>query len=341
MRPCSNDEGKLTLMSVIIANKTRFLWMDFIRGICIFLVISLHAWPALESQAGLTIPPYIEFINRLFFPFRMTILMFLSGMLLSRSLKKPAREFFIGKFNLIYWPFLVWSLVVLFAEQRFTIEYILKTPISAPTLLWYLWFLCAYYILAYFVVRFSIPLIAVIIGSMIASIFLPDFLRLSRFAYLFSFFMLGHLVMVSNVFPLRNALIGLIALGAAMIGALLSAYGLKVSYVAQHSWIAVSMIVFILWSCQYYKSNFLSYPLEWVGRNSIVFYVVHFPVQCIFARMVADNWHVDTDILYLFAIIIALLGAVLVQLLRERSTAVAGLFDFGIYLRAANRLNRA
>lgn len=314
----------------------RLQWMDFVRGICIILVISLHATSALQMFSGIDPAPVIDRINTFFSPFRMTTLMFLSGMLLSRSLSKSTGKYITGKLDLIYWPFLVWSMIVLAAELRLTPEFILKTPVSAPTLLWYLWFIFAYYLLALVIKRLSLPPLLIAAICLAISPFMPEFLRISRFTYLFAFFLLGHHVQASGMLQRLKipAPAGIAALAVALGGAVLAVSGTPVHYQAVYAWIPLAMITFILWWSPFYTPEGLAAPvarsLEWTGRNSIVFYVAHFPTQCVMARLIqpylGDNYPASYGVM----IASGILAGVGITLLRDRFSVFAALFDFSV-----------
>jgi fucose 4-O-acetylase-like acetyltransferase len=301
--------------------------MDFVRGTCIILVILLHAMAAVNQQWGVEAPAQIDNFNLAFAPFRMPTLMFLSGMLLVKSLNKDVPAYIYGKLSLIFWPFIFWSLVVLAAEQRFTIEYLLKLPISAPTVLWYLWFICAYYMLALALHRLKISFALVAISALVASIFLPDFLRISRFAYLFFFFLMGAWVHAVPDTVLRNRWVTGLGAMAAIAGAALSIAGVRLNYAAEYSWAPIGMIAVVLGFARYYSSNFLSPVVEFIGRNSIVFYCVHFPVQWTVVRLLPDTVMGHYVPAYLLAVAAALVVATSVQLLRARFKMVAATFD--------------
>lgn len=315
-----------------MAQAGRQTWMDFVRGICIVLVILLHAMAALEAQWGLAAPAWIENFNLAFAPFRMTTLMFLSGMLLVKSLSKDVGPYITGKLSLIFWPFIFWSLLVLAAEQRFTLEYIVKLPISAPTVLWYLWFICAYYILALVIHRRAIPFMAVAVVALVASLFLPDFLRMSRFAYLFFFFLLGASV---HRFPdavLRSGWAVALAAIATLAGVYLSVSGVRLNYAAEFAWAPVGLVVLILNFSRHYRANLLSPAIEFIGRNSIVYYCVHFPVQWTLVRYSRDLATEQYLLVYALAVAAALVAATVVQLLRARFRIVAATFDASLIL---------
>ncbi|RHZ90307.1 acyltransferase, partial [Cereibacter sphaeroides] len=79
--------------------------MDFLRGLSVLLVVVLHANTA--NIGGETVGWWAE-VNRHLTPFRMPLLMFMSGMLLYRSLAKPLPVYIWGKFAAIAWPLAVW-----------------------------------------------------------------------------------------------------------------------------------------------------------------------------------------------------------------------------------------
>lgn len=306
----------------------RMQWMDFVRGICILLVIFLHA-SGVTQDVGLSFSPAFVTFNMFMDPFRIPLLMFLSGMLLHKSLSKATGDYIRGKLHLIFWPFLLWSMLTYAAENRLTLEYILKTPISAPSVLWYLWFLCAFYILSLFLVRARVPLIPVIVVCILASGVLPSVLRIDRFSALFAFFLLGHVVTsrsLSSKVPTLMALAGLVA---AVTGGIISVTMGSIKYDPVFVWVPLGLIALILWGSAFYKSVSLTVPFEWIGRNSIVFYAIHFPALVVSARLASRSETVSNgNIFYvlLFAWVVAL--GIVVQMLRSRYTIVAGLFDF-------------
>lgn len=308
----------------MVSNSQRQIWMDVVRGICIVLVLLLHAYSLIKDKPG---TETIQAVNLVFGPYRMPILMFLSGLLLQRSLGKGTRPYIYGKLALIAWPFLIWSLVVLAAEQRLTLVNVVKVPISSPTLLWYLWFLCAYYIIALVLKRFKVSFTLVAVVALIASLFLPDFLRMSRFAYLLFFFLLGTVVLERDVRIVDRRIISVLILGA-IAGATLNVQGFDMSYNALYAWVPVSLAL-ALYSLPRHLYEFPgSSFLQWIGRNSIVFYVVHFPVQVVFDRAVSPFFSENVIFLYALTFTMGLTVSALVVVLRNTSEPAAGLFDF-------------
>lgn len=318
-------------------SEPRQRWMDFVRGICIILVILVHATVPTREWAGLQFSGAFTTFNQFMDPFRMPMLMFLSGMLLVRSLGKSNRAYIIGKFHLIFWPFLLWSLVIYAAEDRLTWEFILKTPISAPSVLWYLWFLCAFYLIALVLIRLSVPLIPVIVLSSVGAAFLPSLLRMDRFAALFAFFLLGHYAATRLSAVRFNGTVALLGLAAAIVGGGISAASGSIKYNPVYIWVPLGLIVFILWGAKRYETTALATPIEWIGRNSIVFYVTHFPLMVFVARVTPSAGEWNGTAFYLFLVTCALTVGAVIQLLRERYRPFAALFDFRMLRASADR----
>ncbi len=322
-------EVKLEIFGRDFMTKQRITWMDFVRGICIALVVFVHTGSAFQMY-DLQVPQYIDAFNLFMDPFRIPLLMFLSGMLLHKSFNKKGAEYFLGKFNLIFWPFLIWSQAAYIAEGRMTLEYFLKTPFFAPSLMWYLWFLCAFYVLAYFINKFKVPLLPVIAICLIASGFLPGIVRIDRFAFLFAFFLMGHLVAMHRDQFSGRAMIGLVGLALAVAGGWYSMTVATFKYDPIFTLVPVGLIAFLLAFNSWYSTSKISSPIEWAGRNSMVFYAVHFPVLlgliALFEGTIARN-----PVASYFAIFaIAMAVSILVQKLRSKVKIVAALFDFRV-----------
>lgn len=310
------------------------------RGICILLVVFLHTTTSTRDWAGLNFSHSITVFNEFMDPFRIPLLMFLSGMLLHKSLNKSTSEYFWGKFHLIFWPFLIWSMAVYAAEDRLTLSFILKTVISAPSVLWYLWFLCAFYLLALLLHRISAPLLPVIVICLIASVFLPSVLRMDRFSFLFAFFLLGHYASVRSLRSKMTLPIAVGGLAAAVTGGIISGVGDSIKYDFMFAWAPLGLMIFVLWASPLYKPKAASAYIEWVGRNSIVFYVVHFPVLVVLGRILSGVTEWNGTVFYFVVFLLTLMTAIIVQLVRERSVVVAALFDFRRVLTIYNSARR-
>ena len=128
---------------------------------------------------------------------------------------------------------------------------------------------------------------------------------------------------------------------AAAAGGVLSMVGDQIKYDPLFVWVPLGLIVFILWASAYFKPTALTAPIEWIGRNSIVFYAVHFPLLVVTARMIAPAQGWNGNLFYILLFLWAVAVGTVVQLLRSRFAPVAGLFDFRQVLKLLNIRSRA
>ena len=266
------------------SRQQRMHWMDMLRGIAVLLVVILHGADipylngnGVEEWAGL---------NRYLEPFRMPLLMFLSGMLLPRSLEKPMRVYLWGKFAAIGWPLLVW--IGIFGV------FIYRGGIGHPSF-WlsggdYLWFLTAL-IICYLVGIFLKPLVRstwwLILGALalfIAFLLIRQFGEvnisiLSRTLYNGSYFFLGAAFV--RLVPRWLKAPALLVLVLGIIAAVISHLGVEDRslrtggfYAVPGSIIGISVAV---WLAARVPDCGIRRFLTWMGRSSIVVYIVHFP----------------------------------------------------------------
>lgn len=116
--------------------------MDLLRGISVLLIVVYHANPLSETAVG-------EWFDHFFQPYRVPLLLVLSGMLLPQSLRKGLKTYFDGKIRRIVWPLLVWTL----AMMPFLADDLLRSTspmlvLVLGTHLWFLWVLVAAYAIA-------------------------------------------------------------------------------------------------------------------------------------------------------------------------------------------------
>ena len=86
--------------------------MDLLRGTAILLVIAHHLRLVQQIWDGSTPWAMVE-LSEALAPFRMPALLFASGLLLARSLRRPPGRFLAGKLRGLLWPWLLWSAVML------------------------------------------------------------------------------------------------------------------------------------------------------------------------------------------------------------------------------------
>lgn len=161
-------------------------WMDLVRGWAIVLVVCHHSLYLTTMFLGSS-PEPLRWLDRFWEPFRMPILVFLSGMLLSKSLKKPPLPFIAGKARALAWPYWLWSLIFLGMSSGITPNSLLQVLLAPPTYLWYLWYLFAFYLAALALTRLRLPQVAILVGSYVTSALITERFGLANFFYLFVF----------------------------------------------------------------------------------------------------------------------------------------------------------
>jgi fucose 4-O-acetylase-like acetyltransferase len=261
--------------TVIAPARVRHQWMDILRGAAIILVISWHSAAILESQ-GYDVPDWLIRVNELFSSYRMPILMFLSGTLLAQSLAKPLPVYAIGKARRILWPLLLWGVL----------NYLIYAP---ETPIWfkvnwttqYLWFLL--YILIFYAfapaLRFLPTWMLVVIPFLMTH--LPGISADERrFYFLAGFFFLGKLVSDhSATFQrlLASRRLWLLVLVVVPFSVVFAVAGPWRYWGVLAVFSVAGILLFITIARLDVVERHTGY-LQFVGRNSIIFYCTHFPL---------------------------------------------------------------
>lgn len=307
----------------------RFEWMDAARGLAIMLVVLFHTQDlAIRVLGPDSALDRLGQINDGFQPARVPVLMVLSGMLLNRSMAKPKREYLIGKWSRIGWPYLLWSFAIL---GSFTLlapalgfdadpQELLRILYDPPLYLWYLAYLLAYYHLALFLppaMRLFLAFVAFVGQTAIV-----DY-NLKRFLFLFAFFVLGDLIgrhfvkfrALSErgwvVWPALGVALSLGVLGSLELihGAFNPIWSLAILGLV----IALPSIFGLLDG----SAPTLARAFGAVGRDSMVYYTTHYPVVALTISLLYVSGVRQPLIVVPVAVSVALLtGIVAVRLTR-------------------------
>ncbi|MGO1550271.1 MAG: acyltransferase family protein [Nesterenkonia sp.] len=267
-------------------------WMDMLRGIAVLLVVVLHG-ADIPYLNGNGVEEWAQ-VNRYLEPFRMPLLMFLSGMLLPRSLAKPLRLYAWGKVAAILWPLLLW--ILLFGL------FIYRGGIASPAF-WrsggdYLWFLTALTI-CYLIgvglkplVRSRWAFILAALGLFAAMLLTRQFTDIdlsiaTRTLYNGAFFFLGAACV--RAVPRWIRAHGAVVLVLGIIAVVISYMGADDRWLRTGTLYAVPGsvigIAVAIWLASRVRSGLLLTFLAWVGRSSIVVYIVHFPAAVLTHRL--------------------------------------------------------
>ncbi|MCE9531484.1 MAG: acyltransferase [Planctomycetes bacterium] len=130
----------------------RLEWVDYARGIGIFLVVVGHTLSGVINAGLLEPSATTGFVHDWIYAFHMPLFFFLSGLFAERSLGKGSRRFVSDKLRTIAYPYVVWSLLqtsVQIFMSRYTNspanwETLLSIVYVAPMQFWFLYalFLC-------------------------------------------------------------------------------------------------------------------------------------------------------------------------------------------------------
>ncbi|WP_297751555.1 acyltransferase family protein [uncultured Tessaracoccus sp.] len=313
--------------------QSRIYWMDRVRGSAILLMLLLHATmiPVLYAGGGEPNRWLMRF-NTVVSPLRMPVLMFLSGMLLSRSLRKSLTRFYSGKFRVLLWAYCVWALIFLAVAGRLS-EFVKPWLWMQTIYLWYLSFLLLYYLLAPLVVK--IPLWISIPVLVSANLFFVGTERgfLQKIFFYWIFFLLGDWCMrrgVGQVVEMRwvrislavGALAMLYVQGAALVGDTLI---IRVIWNLVLAVVVVGAV--ISWSPLLLNKDDADW-LQRIGKDSLVYYACHFPVMILVSRGVsAVAGGLPSLLVTGLSLAAALLVGALLARLQHHSMLVKSLFE--------------
>ena len=130
----------------------RQTWIDFAKGWGILLVVFGHAVlalraPGLISKSGLSV-----YVEAFIYSFHMPLFMFLSGIFIEKSLKKPLKNALSSRFSAVAWPYLVWSILQSLIQLQ--VSSVTNSPMKVSqiySILWtpvmQFWFLHALFLL--------------------------------------------------------------------------------------------------------------------------------------------------------------------------------------------------
>ncbi|SCW73985.1 Fucose 4-O-acetylase [Sphingobium faniae] len=308
------------------SKRERQLWMDLLRGLAILLVIAFHSVTILERHSY-AVPLWMRDFNQLFVLYRMPTLVFLSGLLLAGSFGKGIVLYLLGKGRRIFWPLLVWSLIY---------SLIVGPPVDGPgqlfkylsgqSYLWFLTFIFLYYLAAIPLRRLSPLLVAA--AALGIAILAPDGSKNGeRLFYLMAFFFLGswaggHWALWMRVVRSRAALLGWIVIAGASAAAVVW----QLRYGPVHVVPALCFIVAVSATACRMEGARGCAPLIFMGQNSLIFYVSHFPAIYIVMGVCRALGVEAAEAATLIAFPLALLAGLLLALAARVSRIVDLLF---------------
>ena len=98
-------------MSEKSSSNQRVVWVDYAKGIGIFLVVLGHTIRGLVHSSILEPSTAVQAVDRWIYAFHMPLFFFISGLFIYRSASKPLKDFLVDKLQVIAYPYLVWSVL--------------------------------------------------------------------------------------------------------------------------------------------------------------------------------------------------------------------------------------
>jgi fucose 4-O-acetylase-like acetyltransferase len=341
-RRTDRSSGSGDISRALDRHDRRIGWMDLLRGLSILLVILHHSTQIVAARVD-DVPEFFYFVSAFFAPFRMPMLMFLSGLLVAGSLHAPTGKYVWGKVRRIVWPIVVWTFV--YAAGQYLVgkgEFMPWDLGFWNTYLWFMQFIFAYYIIALLMkwvpiwVLFAVPF-ALMFVIMFAA---PELELLQRFFYLMPFFFLGafiekHWDQFARVLNVRLAtVLAVIPLGVALYSGLddiwARAAGVKGGGGLWYDpWSALpamlGILILVRLTAAAPEAGWLA-PVRFVGRYSLIYYVAHYPV---FAALgwLAVKLGITNSVVALLIVFVVTVGVATVFALLGRRMPVSLLFE--------------
>lgn len=291
-------------------------------------VITVHSVTFIERY-DFEAPKLWRNLNETLTLYRMPILIFLSGMLLPRSLEKPTLDYFYGKARAILWPFLLWSTIyALFTGVNFSSAYELRRLYTGNSHLWFLGFIFIYYIIAKPIERINFLLVAT--GAFIFSLASPDGDKYSeRIFFLMSLFFLG-----AAASCYKNIIMSVVRSSWVWSITPFIAVSAYVTVIENLSfgpyWVILSAMGFIFFAAiaQRLETTTISKPLIWIGQRSIIFYVSHAIIIIITSRIFEGLEITSYVFTALVAIVFSLAGGWALAVAERKFFYIRWLFIF-------------
>ncbi|WP_426120429.1 acyltransferase family protein [Kocuria sp. LHG3120] len=311
--------------------------MDTLRGLSIVLVVINHSFVFTYEDLA-SAPAWLVAFNSAFSPLRMPLMVFLSGLLVPLSLRKSTRRYAAGKLKNVLHPYLVWSaiMILILAAASVLIGRPFDTALILRVFYWpieHLWFIA--YLLVFYAVALATksmePLLVAVPAGLIA--FIPLGGEWPRFWVLLCFFMLG--ITAARHGDRWERILNQTAwawAGTVMFLVLLR-ISTQIGELRYEPAVIPLVLVCVVAACiagRALGSPQALHHLRYVGRESLIYYVVHWPVILVsFVALRQTMPGVPDLVTFCVGIVIAFVASTAMALAAARLAPVSWLFRFG------------
>ena len=89
----------------------RVEWVDFAKGLGIFLVVFGHTLGGLSVSGVLKNSAWGDLTQRYIYIFHMPLFFFLAGIFVAQSARRTFQDYFLNKTSVIIYPYFLWSIL--------------------------------------------------------------------------------------------------------------------------------------------------------------------------------------------------------------------------------------
>lgn len=99
--------------------ESRYVWIDWVKAIAIFLVVLGHVWRGL-NEAGLIDQKIFHILDNSIYYFHMPLFFLVSGFLYHKTYKKEWKNIIKRQWLSIIWPYVFWSIILVLVKTIFS-----------------------------------------------------------------------------------------------------------------------------------------------------------------------------------------------------------------------------
>lgn len=313
-------------------------WIDHAKGFTIILVVMLYANEMIEHATGRQ--GWLDYVVAFARPFRMPDFFLVSDILLPLAIHRGWRMFLDRKVVHFAYFYVLWLTILIAFESPWIAErtgwpgvaaLYLKSVVHPYGLLWFIYMLAVFYVVAKVLERFPAVLVWLVAAVLQVAALDTGVKVLDKFAMYYVFFYSGY-VLARHVVRLAVAVVARPALG--LLG--LALWGLLNGYLvfSGHAGLpGVGLLLGLLGALAIVALSALlsnvgwAAPLAYCGRNSIVIYLAFFiPLVVTRKVLTVTGWITDPGWMALAGTAAGVLGALAMNRL-VKGTRLEFLFE--------------